>query len=365
MRKTPLYDEHVNLGAEMVDFHDWMMPIHYTSLVDEHQAVREQAGLFDVSHMGEIRVKGPQATDYIRHVFTNDISPLVDGQVIYGFLLNHLGGVVDDLLVYKVDDEEYFLVVNASNADKDFAWLLDNLKGFDVTVTNESEWWGEVALQGPKAQEVLQRLVSFPLDDIKFFFFKADVEVAGVKALISRTGYTGEDGFEIYVALQDTAKVWNAILETGQGIVKPAGLGARDTLRFEAGLPLYGNEMDEYINPIEAGFGFFVDKQGTFIGSDIIHKDRERGPSRKIVGLELLDKGIARHGYPVLSADGEEIGIITTGYKAPTVGKTIALALIKAPFAKLGDELFIEVRNKKLKAVQISKKFLDKKTKKS
>lgn len=363
MKKTPLYQDHVDLGAEMVEFAGWNMPIRYVGLVEEHQAVRNEAGMFDVSHMGEIRVRGPQASQYVQHVFTNDIEKLADNQIVYGFLLNPAGGVVEDLLVYKYSNEDYLLVVNAANSDNDFAWLKEQIGGYDVEVIDESDLYGEVALQGPKAQSVLQKLVDFNLDDLKFFYFMDDVDVAGVKALVSRTGYTGEDGFEIYVKPEDTSKIWNEILKAGDGIVQPAGLGSRDTLRFEAGLPLYGNELAADRTPLESGFGFFVSKTADYIGADVIRAEREAGSKRKIVALELLDRGIARTGYHVYNQAGDRIGEITTGYKSPTLDKTIALALIDAEYAKLGENLQVGVRNKKLNAVQISKKFLAKKTK--
>lgn len=361
MKKTPLYQDHVDLGAEMVDFAGWLMPIRYTGLVQEHEAVRNQAGLFDVSHMGEIRIKGPQATEYVQHVFTNDVAGLEDGQIVYGFLLNPEGGVIEDLLTFKVNQNEYFMVVNAANHDVDMEWLLAQVGDFDVELIDQMDDYGVLALQGPKAQEILQKLVETDLDDVKLFRFKEDLQVAGVPAMVSRTGYTGEDGFEIFVKPEDTSKVWNEILKAGEGVVEPAGLGCRDTLRFEAGLPLYGNELAADRTPLESGFGFFVSKEGNFIGSDVIKAERENGSKRKIVAVEVLDRGIARSGYPVYSLDGEEIGLITTGYKSPTVGKTIANALVQAEFAKLGEELLIGVRNKKLKAVQISKRFLAKK----
>lgn len=359
MKKTPLYQDHVDLGAEMVDFAGWNMPIRYSGLVEEHEAVRNQAGLFDVSHMGEIRIKGPQATEFVQHVFTNEVASLEDGQIVYGFLLNPEGGVIEDLLTFKVNPQEYFLVVNAANHEVDMAWLLDQVGDFDVTVIDQMDDYGVLALQGPKAQEVLQQLVESDLDDVKLFRFIDGLSVAGVPAMVSRTGYTGEDGFEIFVKPEDTSHVWNEILRVGQDIVKPAGLGCRDTLRFEAGLPLYGNELAADRTPLESGFGFFV-SQNDFIGSDVIRAERENGSPRKIVALEILDRGIARTGYPVYSLDGAEIGEITTGYKSPTVGKTIANALIKAEYAKLGNELLVGMRNKKLKAVQISKRFLAK-----
>lgn len=360
MKKTPLYQDHVDLGAEMVDFAGWLMPIRYTGLVEEHEAVRNEAGLFDVSHMGEIRIKGPQATEFVQHVFTNEVASLEDTQIVYGFLLNPEGGVIEDLLTFKVNANEYFMVVNAANHDVDMAWLKDQVGDFDVEVIDQMDDYGVLALQGPKAQEVLQKLAEFDLDDVKLFRFLDNVQIAGVPAMVSRTGYTGEDGFEIFVKPEDTSHVWNEILRVGEGVVLPAGLGCRDTLRFEAGLPLYGNELAADRTPLESGFGFFV-SQGDFIGSDVIKAERENGSKRKIVAVEILDRGIARSDYPVFNLDGEEIGLITTGYKSPTLGKTIANALVQAEYAKLGDELLVGMRNKRLKAVQISKRFLAKK----
>ncbi|WP_459128706.1 glycine cleavage system aminomethyltransferase GcvT [Guggenheimella bovis] len=363
MKKTPLYDEHVRLGSDIVEFAGWQMPMTYTSLVDEHESVRESAGIFDVSHMGEIRIKGEDAEAFVSHIFTNDVENLNDNQINYGFLLYEDGGIVDDLLVYRFSKEHFLLVVNASNVDKDFEWITSKKEGFDVEVVNESDITAEVALQGPKAQEILQTLTDTPLDSIAFFHFLDDVSIAGKKALVSRTGYTGEDGFEIYTSNEDITTVWQEILKAGGERVKPTGLGCRDTLRFEAALPLYGNELSKTITPIEAGFGFFVRKTGGFIGDDRIEKDRAEGAPRKIVGLEILSKGIVRHGYPVLNKEGETIGEITTGYFSPTLKKTIANALIDAKYAKLGEPLYVMMRNKQLEAVQVSKKFLQKKTK--
>lgn len=357
MRKTPLYDEHVALGAQMVDFHGWLMPIKYTSLTDEHHAVRNEVGMFDVSHMGEVRVKGADATAYVKHVFTNNIDSLNEGGVIYGFLLNEEGGVIDDLLIYKVNNEEYLFVVNASNVDKDFEWLKKQGEEFDVVVENESDDFAEIALQGPKAEEVLQTLTDTDLKNITFFTFKDDVEIDGEKYLVSRTGYTGEDGFEIYGQDKAIVKIWKTLIEKG---VTPAGLGCRDTLRFEAALPLYGNELDDQHTPVESGFGFFVDKEGEFIGSDVVKKQRGEGVPTKIIGLELVDKGVIRQGYPVFNEDQKQVGEITTGYSSPTLGKVIANARIDSEY---GDQktFLVGMRKKFLKANVIPKRFLGKK----
>lgn len=357
MRKTPLYDEHVELGAQMVDFHGWLMPIQYSSLTEEHHAVRNEVGMFDVSHMGEIRVKGQDAKAYVKHVFTNNIDSLHDNQVIYGFLLNQEGGVVDDLLIYKYSEDDYLLVVNGSNIEKDYEWLKKQVGEFQVEVINESDEVAEIALQGPKAEEVLQSLTTSPLSEITFFTFKEDIDIDGEKYMVSRTGYTGEDGFEIYGRAETIVKLWKTFLEKG---VTPAGLGCRDTLRFEAALPLYGNELDDKHTPVESGFGFFVDKEGEFIGSEVVKKQRAEGLPTKIVGLEIVDKGVVRQGYPVFNEDQKQVGEITTGYSSPTLGKVIANARIDGEYA---DEktFLVGVRKRFLKANVIPKRFLGKK----
>ncbi|WP_409229023.1 glycine cleavage system aminomethyltransferase GcvT [Gudongella sp. SC589] len=361
-KKTPLYDEHVKLGGNVVDYAGWYLPVQYEGLVPEHEAVRNAVGLFDVSHMGEITVKGKDALAYVNYLMTNDISTIVDNQVIYTFMCHPTGGVVDDLLVYRYDGEFFYLVVNAANIEKDHKWILDNKGDFDVEIENISDSVGEVAIQGPMAEKVLQKLTDYDLSQIKFFHLKRDVEIAGVNCMVSRTGYTGEDGFEVYSDNEGIVKVWNAILEAGQDEgIKPTGLGCRDTLRFEAALPLYGHEMDDEITPLEAGFKYFVklDKESDFIGKEALNKMWSEGLERKLAGIELLDRGIAREGYEVYK-DGEKIGHITTGYKSPTLGKVIGNALIKTEFTELGTEVDVKIRNKFAKAKVISKKFLKK-----
>ncbi|HZH92469.1 MAG TPA: glycine cleavage system aminomethyltransferase GcvT [Tissierellaceae bacterium] len=361
-KKTPLYDEHVKLGGNVVDYAGWYLPVQYEGLVPEHEAVRNAVGLFDVSHMGEITIKGKDALAFVNYLMTNDISTIVDNQVIYTFMCHPTGGVVDDLLVYRYDGEFFYLVVNAANVDKDHKWILDNKGDFQVEIENISDSVGEVAIQGPMAEKVLQKLTDYDLSQVKFFHLKRDIEVAGVNCMVSRTGYTGEDGFEVYCDKDGIVTVWNAILEAGQDEgIKPTGLGCRDTLRFEASLPLYGHEMDDEITPLEAGFKYFVklDKEADFIGKDALNKMWSEGLERKLAGIELLDRGIAREGYEVYK-DGEKIGHITTGYKSPTLGKVIGNALIKTEFTKLGTEVDIKIRNKFAKAKVISKKFLKK-----
>jgi len=364
-RKTALYDRHVAAGGKIVDFAGWLLPIQYEGLVAEHTAVREQAGVFDVSHMGEVDVKGKGARDFVQNLVTNDVDAIVDGQICYCAMCYPDGGTVDDLLVYKRNSEDYLLVINAANIDKDVAWMEENSKQFDVSLNNISDTISEIAVQGPKAQEILQLVCETDLNEIPFFFFKEKVMVAGVECLVSRTGYTGEDGFEVYTSNDSIATVWDKLFEAGQPKgLKPAGLGARDTLRFEATLPLYGNELSKDVSPLEAGIGMFVKlAKENFIGKEALAKQKEEGLKRKTVGFELLGKGIPRHEYPVLK-DGQVIGHVTTGYQAPTVGKTIGLALIDAAYAEIGSAFEIQVRKKTVEAQIISKRFLQKKYKK-
>lgn len=360
IKRTPLYEKHVEAGGNIVEFAGYELPIQYTSLTEEHHAVRNNVGLFDVSHMGEVEVKGPDALAYVQNLVTNNVKNLVDNQVLYTLMLYKNGTVVDDLLVYRFAEEHFYLVINAANVDKDFAWMQEQTGDFDIVLDNISDSVAQLALQGPNAQEVLQKFVDVDLKTIEFFHCKREVNIKGVMALVSRTGYTGEDGFEIYVDNSDAVKVWEMLLEAG---VVPIGLGARDTLRFEACLPLYGHEISDEINPVEAGLNMFVKLDNDdFIGKDVIVKVKEEGPKRKLVGLEL-SKGIAREGYPVL-LDGNEIGHITTGYKSPTLDKTIALALIDAEYAKLGNEVEVQVRKKTFSATIISKRFYKKNYKK-
>jgi aminomethyltransferase len=364
-KKTALFNAHQRCEGKVIDFAGWALPVQYEGIIPEHEAVRNNAGLFDVSHMGEVEVKGPQAFDFVQNLVTNDVSTMQDNQVMYALMCYPDGGTVDDLLVYKFNNEFFYLVINASNVGKDYQWMLDNKNNYNVELKNVSEEVSEVALQGPKAQEILQKLTDTNLDNVKFFYCQRDVVVAGVKCLVSRTGYTGEDGFEIYASNQDIETVWDNLIEAGKDMgLKPCGLGCRDTLRFEATLPLYGNEISKDVSPLEAGLGMFVKlNKENFIGKDALVKQKEEGLKRKTVGFELLDKGIPRHGYEVM-ADGKIIGAVTTGYMAPTVKKSIGLALIDAAYAELETPIEIVIRNKPLKAKVISKKFLNKNYKK-
>ena len=302
MKKTVLYDSHLLKNAKMVDFAGFLMPVVYTSISEEHSYVREKAGMFDVSHMGEFYVKGKEAEKFVDYIFTNDVLSQKDNQVLYGMMCYPNGGVVDDLLVYKINKESFIMIVNASNIDKDFAWATKN-NTFDCTLTNESDKISEVALQGPLAEEILNPMTDYDLSTLSFFTFQY-MKINGKDFLVSRTGYTGEDGFEIYGDHADIVKVWDEILEAGKDNVMPCGLGCRDTLRFEVALPLYGNELSKDITPLEAGLSFAVKLEaGDFIGKDVLLKQKAEKTTRRIVGLKMLDKGIIRHGYKVYHND--------------------------------------------------------------
>ncbi|MDE6008303.1 MAG: glycine cleavage system aminomethyltransferase GcvT [Muribaculaceae bacterium] len=358
--KTCLHDRHEKLGALMSPFGGFDMPIQYTNITDEHNAVRNEVGVFDVSHMGEVRITGPEAYKFVSHIFTNDVTGAPDGQIFYGMMCYENGGTVDDLLVYKVNDNEYFLVINASNIDKDVAWIKDNAEGFDVKVENESDYYGEVAVQGPKAEKVLQEILNLPIEDIAFYNFKT-YDKDGENIIVSRTGYTGEDGFEVYGSHAFIQHLWDQLIQAG---VKPCGLGCRDTLRFEVGLPLYGDELSADISPIEASLSMFVklDKP-EFIGKDALAKQKTEGVKRRIVGIELEGNAIPRHGYPV-EIDGVKVGEITTGYRSISTGKSVAIAMIDKPNDKLGTKVEVRIRKKVFPATVVKKRFYDKNYKK-
>jgi len=361
MKKTILHKHHVSLGAVMTEFAGYDMPLRYTSITEEHDFVRHKAGVFDVSHMGEFYINGPKATDFVDYLFTNDVKSMENKQVLYGMMCYPSGGVVDDLLVYKVNDESYILVVNASNIEKDFAWVVKNNQ-FDCVVSNESEMVSEIALQGPLAESILRTHTDYPLEKLEFFTFDF-MRIDGKEVLVSRTGYTGEDGFEIYGAAKDIEAIFLALLLNREDIA-PCGLGARDTLRFEVALPLYGQELSKDITPLEAGLGFAVKLEaGDFIGKEALIKQKEDGLTRRIAGLELLDKGILRHGYLVYHED-TLVGEITTGYKSPSTGETVALAMIEKPYDKLGTKLEVDIRGKRKKVNVRKKKFYSKHYKK-
>ncbi|WP_163183262.1 glycine cleavage system aminomethyltransferase GcvT [Neobacillus sedimentimangrovi] len=352
LKRTPLFELYKEYGGKTIDFGGWELPVQFSSIKEEHEAVRTKAGLFDVSHMGEIEVKGSDSLPYLQKMMTNDISKIKNGGAQYTAMCYENGGTVDDLLVYKIEDNHYLLVVNASNIEKDYKWLEKHIEG-DVTLENLSEKTAQLALQGPLAEKVLQKLAGEQdLSQIGFFKFQQDVVFAGKKVLISRTGYTGEDGFEIYCDAKDAQELWRAILEAGkeEGVV-PCGLGARDTLRFEANLALYGQELTPEISPLEAGIGFAVklNKEADFIGKEALKQQKEKGLTRKIVGIEMIDRGIPRHGYQVFKGE-TQIGEVTTGTQSPTLKKNVGLALISAEYTGIDSEVEVEIRGKRLKA---------------
>ncbi|MEH7494517.1 glycine cleavage system aminomethyltransferase GcvT [Neobacillus niacini] len=352
LKRTPLFEVYKEYGGKTIDFGGWELPVQFSSIKEEHEAVRTKAGLFDVSHMGEVIVTGPDSLAYLQKMLTNDISKINNGGAQYNAMCYENGGTVDDLLVYKLKDNHYLLVVNASNIDKDYKWLEDHLEG-DVSIDNLSEKMAQLALQGPLAEKALQKLAGdTDLGAIGFFKFQQEVTINGKNALVSRTGYTGEDGFEIYCDASDAVELWKAILSAGkeEGVV-PCGLGARDTLRFEATLALYGQELSPEITPLEAGIGFAVklNKEADFIGKEVLKQQREQGAARKLVGIEMIDRGIPRHGYPVYKGE-ELIGEVTTGTQSPSLKKNIGLVLIKNEYAGLEYEIEVEIRGKRLKA---------------
>ncbi len=357
LHETPLHDWHVAQGAKMVDFAGWHMPVQYSGLMDEHNAVREAAGLFDVSHMGEVRLRGPAALANIQRLTVNDASGLEVGGAQYTAMVNDAGGVIDDLLVYRVADEDYLLVVNAGTAPKDYAWIEAHVEG-DVELRDESAEWAQLALQGPRAEVVLSRILPDSLADIGYYHFVESV-YGGRSAILSRTGYTGEDGFEVYLAPDLAPTLADAILEAGADDgVMPAGLGARDTLRLEAGMLLYGNDMDEERSPIEAKLGWIVKPdKGDFIGREVLVGQKASGTAQRLVSIEVTGRGIPRHGYPILSTDSEVIGAMTSGTFSPTLKKGIGLGYVSSAHAGLDTELAVEVRGRAVAAQVVKSPF--------
>lgn len=351
LNRTPLYPMHLKYNGRMIDFGGWELPVQYEGMgiIKEHNLVRESAGLFDVSHMGEVLIEGEKAEDYVQMLICNDVKTMQDGQVLYSPMCYPDGGVVDDLLVYKYSEHRYLLVVNAANVEKDFAWINQHLIN-GVTAVNVSSEYAQLALQGPRAQEILQSISGIDLDSIKFFWFNPAVNISGVECIVSRTGYTGEDGFEIYINPDKAVYIWEEILRAGGEMVSPIGLGARDSLRFEAKLPLYGNEIDKDITPLEAGLGFFVKLDGDdFIGKSALLQQKEDGVNRKLVEFSMVGKGIPRSHYPI-SKDGKAIGYVTTGMHSPTFRKSIGLALIDTEYSIPGTDIDIIIRDKAVPA---------------
>lgn len=360
-KRTCLYDRHVSLGAKISPFGGFDMPIQYSDIISEHKAVRNNCGVFDVSHMGEITISGPDAERYVQYIFTNDIENAPIGKIYYGMMLYPDGGVVDDLLVYKMDEQKFFLVVNAANIDKDFDWICQNKAGYEIEVNNDSDKYGQIAVQGPESENVMEHILGLDVKELSFYTFKI-VHICEQDVIISRTGYTGEDGFEIYASHEYIIEMWDKLIESKK--VVPCGLGARDTLRFEVGLPLYGQELSKEISPVEAGLGMFVKtEKSDFIGKQAIVKQKAEGITCKLIGLELDDKAIPRHGYEVENM-GKVIGHVTTGYNSISTGKSVAMALIETSSAKIGTRLDVRIHRKLHKATVVKKKFYDKKYKK-
>lgn len=362
IKKTCLHDRHVALGAQMTPFGGFDMPIQYEGIVEEHNAVRGACGVFDVSHMGEVLITGPDAERYVNHIFCNDVRGIPAGKILYGMMLNDNGGTVDDLLVYKRADNDFFLVINAANIDKDVAWITSHTEGYDVEIENLSDALGELAIQGPEAEAVMEEVLGIQCKELEFYTFKESL-LDGKHILVSRTGYTGEDGFEVYADHDTIRSLWDALMDSGRA--KPCGLGCRDTLRFEVGLPLYGDELAEDISPIEAGLSMFVklDKP-EFIGKEAVQKQKTEGTSRKLVGLELADRAIPRHGYEVVNDADEVVGHVTTGYRGISVDKSIAVALVDTPYTAKDTELKVRIRRKTFPARVTAKKFYKKSYKK-
>ena len=390
---TCLHDKHVSLGATMVSFGGFDMPLLYQNagIAPEHQAVREKVGLFDVSHMGEVTVKGKDAERYVQHIFTNDVAGAPVGKIYYGMMCYENGGTVDDLLVYKLGENDFFLVINAANIDKDWAWMQQHAEGFDIDLQNRSDYYGQIAVQGPEAEDVMERVLGLACKELVFYTCKviptpnpsrgegssvtsstennlqgnqAPLPSGGVGGgvIISRTGYTGEDGFEVYGSHDFIRECWDKLIDAG---VQPCGLGCRDTLRFEVGLPLYGDELSEDITPVMAGLTMFVklDKE-EFIGKEALAKQKAEGPAKKLVGIELVDKAIPRHGYTVLNMAGDPIGEVTTGYHTLTSDKSVCMALVDAAYAKLDTEVQIQIRKKVFPGKVVKKQFYSKSYKK-
>ena len=362
LSKTCLYEKHVALGAKMSPFAGFMMPIQYSSIVEEHNAVRGKVGMFDVSHMGEIFIEGPEAEAFINHIFTNEIRGFEPGKVLYGMMCYPDGGVVDDLLVYREFEPEHFLlVVNAANIAKDHEWILAQAalnpatgKPFDCRIDNASDRWGQIAVQGPDAEKTVVEVLGLKgAAELGFYTFY-DAEINGKRLIVSRTGYTGEDGFELYATPEETVRLWDELLASG---VVPCGLGCRDTLRFEAGLPLYGDELSPEISPVMAGLGMFCKYDKDFIGKDALLCQKAEGVARKLVGIEIEDTAIPRAGYPVELEDGTSVGVVTTGYHSISLDRSICFALVDSRFAALETPLWIRIRKRVFPGKVVKKRF--------
>lgn len=361
MKNTSLTEKHIALGAKMVPFAGYNMPVQYAGLIQEHHCVRNNVGVFDVSHMGEFWISGPKAFDLIQYATSNDVSKLFDGKVQYSCMPNATGGIVDDLLVYRVNEEMYLLVVNASNIDKDWNHLSELNKEFGATMVNKSEETSLLAVQGPKAAEALQSLTDMSLSDMEYYTFKIGTFAGVENVVVSTTGYTGAGGFEIYFPNESANEMWDKIFAAGapQGI-EPIGLGARDTLRLEMGFCLYGNDINDTTSPLEAGLGWITKFSAPFLNSENLKAQKEAGVSRKLVAFEMIDRGIPRHDYEIGDASGNVVGVVTSGTQSPSLEKAIGLGYVPRAMTALGTEIFILIRGKALKAVVVSLPFFKK-----
>lgn len=350
LQKTPFYKFHLQLGAKILPFAGFEMPITYAGVIQEHECVRTKAGVFDVSHMGEFILRGPNALELIQYVTTNDASKLSDGKVLYSCMPNETGGIVDDLLVYRIKEDQYMLVVNASNIAKDWEWIKRHNR-WDVEMIDISEKTALLAVQGPAAADILQPLTGMNLKDMAYYTFEKGVFAGIDKVLVSATGYTGAGGFEIYFDVEHADHIWNAIMQAGKNYgLEPAGLAARDTLRLEMGFCLYGNDIDDTTSPLEAGLGWITKFTKDFVNREFLEQQKQEGPKKKLAGFELIDKGVPRSGYPVCDQSGAEIGRVTSGTMAPSLKKAIGLAYVPTELAAPGTEIFVKVRDKLLKA---------------
>lgn len=354
LRKTPLYQNYIDCGAKIIEFGGWAMPVQFSSIKEEHNAVRYGIGLFDVSHMGEIEIKGNEADEFVQFILSNDANNLTSSKAIYSAMCNEKGGVIDDLVTYKIDDNQYLLIVNAANTNKDFKWMTKQSAKFNVIINDVSAKYGQLAIQGPKARDLINKLVNIDVNKMKVFEFKKDIKLFDKTIILSQSGYTGEDGFEVYCQADDTRHIWNHLLEYN---VTLCGLGARDTLRLEAGLPLHGQDLTESITPYEGGIAFaakpLIDQD--FIGKSVLKAQKEKGAHLRTVGLELLEKGIARTSYKVLDKAGNHIGEVTSGTQSPSSGKSIALAIIDRNAFEMGKEVIVQIRKRQVKANIVKK----------
>ncbi len=365
MKRTPLYERHKELGAKTVAFGGWEMPVQYSGIIDEHTATRTAAGLFDISHMGRVNVRGADVLPFLQSIATQDVASIAEGLANYSLLCYPDGGIVDDIFIYHLPDY-YLVVVNASNTDKDFAWMQQHVASFEVELENISPETTMLALQGPRAEAILGRVADVDVAALPFHGVKTGTLFGDVAAIIARTGYTGEDGFELFFEHEHAARVWDGLLKEGRvDGLKPIGLGARDSLRFEPKLALYGHEISETINPYEAGLGWVVKlDKGPFVGREALQQIKAAGPRRKLVGLEMVGRGIARAGYRVVTPEGEDAGEVTTGMPAPTVGKNLALALVRTDAAGVGGELDVVIRDKPVRARVVKTPFYQSRYKK-